>query len=142
MRSFFSCSRVSRTGLVCTLALLAAGSLATAPGRAARDLTPEPAQTGARLEILVFETDACTYCEIFRRDVAPRYRFAALATQAPLRFVDVAKVDVDKLGLAARLDVLPTTVLMKDGREVERITGLTAAETYFRLLQHMIAKNG
>jgi thioredoxin-related protein len=108
---------------------------------AARDLTAEPLLKGARLEILVFETEACTYCEIFRRDVAPRYRFAPLATHAPLRFIDIAKVDVDKIGLTARLDVLPTTVLMKDGKEVERITGLTAAETYFRLLQYMITKN-
>jgi thioredoxin-related protein len=123
-------------GLVMALAL--APSL---PGHAARDLTPEPAVTGARLEILVFEAEACAYCEIFRRDVAPRYRFAPMASQAPLRFIDIGKVDVDKIGLAARLDILPTTVLMKGGREVERITGLTSADTYYRVLQYMITKN-
>ena len=37
--------------------------------------------------------------------------------------------------------ILPTTVLMKDGHEVERISGLTGAETYYVLLKHMIAKN-
>ncbi len=110
------------------------------PTYAARDLAQDLTQNG-RLEILVFEAEACTYCEIFRRDVAPRYRFAPLATQAPLRFIDIGKVDVDKIGLAARLDILPTTVLMKDRKEVERITGLTAAETYYRLLQYMISKN-
>ena len=122
-------------------AVLAAGLSAPFPTHAARDLTQEPALNGARLEILVFEAEACAYCEIFRRDVAPRYRFAAIAAQAPLRFIDIAKVDVDRMGLTSRLDILPTTVLLKDGREVERITGLTAAETYYRLLHYMISKN-
>ncbi len=111
------------------------------PSQAARDAMIPVAPNGPRLELLVFETEACSYCEIFRRDVAPGYRLAPLAAMAPLRFVDVAKVDLDHIGLAARLDVLPTTVLMRDGREVERITGLTAAETYYVLLRHMIAKN-
>jgi hypothetical protein len=130
--------RASLFGPVTLLALLlGAGS----SGHASRDIVLGPAPTGPRLEILVFETEACTYCEIFRRDVAPRYRFAPLAAQAPLRFIDIGKVDVDKIGLSSRLHILPTTVLMKDGREVERIPGLTAAETYYRLLQYMITKN-
>ena len=112
-----------------------------APGHAAHDVASIPGAQGPRLELLVFETEACTYCEIFRRDVAPGYRFAPLATTAPLRFVDVAKVDLDRIGLAARVDILPTTVLMRDGREVERITGLTGAETFYVLLRHMISKN-
>jgi hypothetical protein len=132
-------------GFVLVLAALAAalslGVIGSWPGQAARELSLERAPSGARLEILVFEAEACTYCEIFRRDVAPRYRFAPLAAQAPLRFIDVTKVDVDRMGLTSRLDILPTTVLLKDGREVERISGLTAAETYYRLLHYMINKN-
>ena len=110
-------------------------------GEAARDVSSAPMKTGPRLEILVFETESCTYCEIFRRDVAPGYRLAPIAASAPLRFIDVAKVDLDRIGLAARVEILPTTVLMRDGHEVERITGLTAAETYYVLIRHMIAKN-
>ena len=110
-------------------------------GQEARDAAPLSTKSGPRLEILVFETDACSYCEIFRRDVAPGYRLAPIAASAPLRFVDVTKVDLDRIGLAARVEILPTSVLMRDGREVERITGLTAAETYYVLLRHMLAKN-
>jgi hypothetical protein len=136
---------VAFRALVLSAAVLAVGAadgpLGSRPGHAARDLTPETAATGARLEILVFEAESCAYCEIFRRDVAPRYRFAPISSQAPLRFIDIGKVDVEKMGLTARLDVLPTTVLMKAGREVERITGLTSADTYYRVLQYMINKN-
>jgi thioredoxin-related protein len=130
-----------RAFLVGIVSLLALTMGAGQKSYASRDLIPGPAPTGPRLEILVFETESCTYCEIFRRDVAPRYRFAPLSAQAPLRFIDIGKVDVDKIGLSSRLHILPTTVLMKDGREVERIPGLTAAETYYRLLQYMITKN-
>ena len=76
-----------------------------------------------------------------RRDIAPSYRFAPLAETAPLRFVDVGKVNVNGIGLTSSLNVLPTTVLMKDGREVERVPGLTKAETYYTLLKHMISKH-
>jgi thioredoxin-related protein len=125
-------------GFIALLALAAGG---WHPGQASRDFLLERTPSGPRLEILVFEAESCSYCEIFRRDVAPRYRFAPLAAHAPLRFIDIGKVDVDKIGLTSRLHILPTTVLMKDGREVERIPGLTAAETYYRLLQYMITKN-
>jgi hypothetical protein len=110
-------------------------------GQAARDVSATLAKSGPRLEILVFETEACSYCEIFRRDVAPGYRLAPIAASAPLRFIDVAKVDLDRIGLARRVEILPTTVLMRDGQEVERIAGLTAAETYYVLIRRMIAKN-
>ena len=82
-------------------------------GHAARDVSVTPAKTGPRLEILVFETEACSYCEIFRRDVAPGYRLAPIAASAPLRFIDVAKVDLDRIGLARRVEILPTTVLRR-----------------------------
>ena len=126
--------------VVLLLAVIAAwGQL---PSQAAKNVWEIPGIQAPKLELLVFEADHCGYCEIFRRDIEPGYRLAPLAATAPLRFIDIGKVDLDKLGLTARLDVLPTTVLMKDGREVERITGLTAPSTYYVLIKHMIAKNG
>jgi len=121
------------------LALLAAAGLL--PSRAAKTLADIPHAQIPRLELLVFEAEQCGYCELFHRNIAPGYSLAPLAATAPLRFVDIGKADVDRMGLAAKLDVLPTTVLMKDGHEVERITGLTSPATYYVLLKHMIAKN-
>ena len=130
-------------GAALLLAVVAAGGML--PGQAARDTqpdaTPRVSSSGHRFEILVFEAESCGYCEIFRRDVAPGYRLAPLAAVAPLRYVDIGKVDIDKIGLTSRLHILPTTVLMKDGREVERVPGLTKAETYYTLLKHMISKH-
>ena len=137
--SFGAVSLAKRVlGAVAILASLAMSSWL--PGHAATDGAP-PLSKGPRLELLVFEKEDCSYCEIFRRDVAPSYRFAPLSRLAPLRYVDIGKVDIDKIGLASRLNILPTTVLMKDGREVERIPGLTGADTYYMLLKYMIEKN-
>ena len=49
----------------------------------------------------------------------------------------IAKVDVDaEPGLAQRFGVMsiPTVVLLKDGKEVDRVVGLMPAETYTQLL--------
>ena len=127
---------------VVLLLLAAIAGVGLIPVQAAKDFWAGPSVQSPKLELLVFEADSCGYCEIFRRDIAPGYNLAPLATTAPLRFIDIGKVDLDKLGLTARLEVLPTTVLMKNGHEVERISGLTAPSTFYVLLKHMIAKNG
>lgn len=92
------------------------------------------------IELLVFERQPCTYCEIFKREVAPRYKTAALSRRAPLRFVDIDHVDLDKLGLRTRLTTLPTVVLMQNGAEVERISGYTGPETFFQLIDTLLSR--
>lgn len=123
------------------LCIAAVAALGLLPGQAAKDIWSLPGMKTPAMEVLVFEADNCGYCDVFRRDIAPGYSLAPLATTAPLRFIDIGKVDTDRIGLRARLDVLPTVVLMKDGHEVDRITGLTAPSTFYVLMKHMIAKN-
>ncbi len=118
----------------CLLLLLAAqGS-----GRAALDAAAPRTPT---LEVLVFEHPDCTYCRIFRRDVLPKYHRAALAAHAvPLRFVDIAKSDTGGLALKARIDTVPTAVVMRDGVEVDRIVGYWGPDNFFKLLAHILAR--
>lgn len=106
---------------------------------AARDWLSRP-RTGAHLELLVFEREACAYCEVFRRDVAPRYTRSTIAADAPLRFVDIDKVDMGRLGLRSKLDVLPTAVLMKDGIEVDRIPGYTGPDIFFQVVPLLLER--
>jgi thioredoxin-related protein len=92
------------------------------------------------MELLVFEHPDCTYCNAFRRDLAARYTKGISAAEVPLRFIDIAKADVAGMPLNARIQVLPTAVLMKDGHEVDRIVGYWAPDNFFKMLAHMIAK--
>lgn len=124
-------SRVAAAALL-VLTLAAPGALF-----AARDGLSAPGPATA-LELVIFERADCAYCEIFRRDVAPRYRTAPAARRAPIRFVDIDRVDLGNIGLKSRLSVVPTAVLMKNGHEVDRIPGYTGPETFFRLVPILI----
>jgi len=116
-------------------------SLATgvATGRAALD--PAAAVLGPALELLVYEQRDCVYCQLFRRDVLPRYQ-QALAAELPIRFVDIAEVGNDARGLRRKVDTLPTIVLMLGGREIDRIVGYWGPDNFFKLLAHMRARAG
>lgn len=122
-------------------------------GRAARDWLPsfggllskpsiglgETAPKGD-LELLVFEVEGCVFCEVMRRDVLPRYRATSSGAQAPMRFVDMNQVDTDKLALRGAVEVVPTAILMKNGKEVERIERYFGPEMFFQLVARMIEK--
>jgi thioredoxin-related protein len=127
MRSLLSVFAIA-LGLV--LALLGAG-------HAALDLAPAPAR---KVEVLVFEHADCIYCRVFRRDVLPRYRETVRTNAAPMRFVDIVKSDASALGLNSRIDTVPTAVVMRDGREVDRIVGYWGPANFLQLLSHILAR--
>ena len=92
------------------------------------------------LEVLVFEHADCVYCRVFRRDVLPKYHQSVRANAAPLRFIDIEKDDTASLGLNSRIDMLPTAVVMRNGREVDRIVGYWGPSNFFRLLSHILTR--
>ena len=70
----------------------------------------------------------------------PKYRHAVRDDAVPLRFFDIDKSDPASLALKARIDTLPTAVLMKNGTEVDRIVGYWGPDNFFKLLAHILAK--
>ena len=125
--------------------VLAGALLLAGPLNAARDFTSlfggiTGSTPAVRYELVVFEREACGVCEMFRQNIGPRYRDGSYAKTMPMRFVDIDKADTDNAGLKYRLTMLPTAVVMKDGAEVDRVPGLTAPETFFTLIQHILAR--
>jgi thioredoxin-related protein len=106
-------------------------------GQAGLDAAPVSTPT---LEVLVFEHVDCVYCRVFRRDVLPMYHQAVRVNAAPLRFVDIEKDDATSLGLNSHIDTLPTAVVMRNGREVDRIVGYWGPSGFFQLLSHILAR--
>jgi thioredoxin-related protein len=108
------------------------------PGRAAVDAT----KAGARpaMELLVYEHPDCTYCQVFRARIAPRYAKSGHAAEAPLRFVDIAGAAPPGIVLRSPIAQVPTTVLVKDGREVDRIPGYWAPDNYFKMVDFLISR--
>ena len=106
-------------------------------GRAAVD-TGSKAKTS--MELLVFEHPDCTYCQVFRSRVVPRYEQSPHAAEAPLRFIDIVKSDIDRLPLRSPITMVPTVVVMKDGQEVDRIAGYWGPDNFFKMVAYIIGK--
>jgi hypothetical protein len=126
--------RALLSGVAASLMLLL---MSQGSGQAGLDAAPASTPS---LEVLVFEHANCVYCRVFRREVLPQYHQAVGANVAPLRFVDIAKDDTDGLELNSRIDTLPTAVVMRNGREVDRIVGYWGPTGFFQLLSHILAK--
>jgi thioredoxin-related protein len=106
-------------------------------GRAAVDTT---VGTRTSMELVVFEHPDCTYCPVFRNTVAQRYQNSPQASEAPLRFVDIAKSDTARYALNAPITMVPTAVVMKDGHEVDRIAGYWGPDSFFKMVAYIIGK--
>ncbi len=98
--------------------------------------------TGAApaMELVVFEHPDCAYCPAFRNGIAPRYQRSPQAAEAPLRFVDITASDMSRYRLLMPITMVPTAVLIKDGREVDRIAGYWAPDNFFKMVAYIRAK--
>jgi thioredoxin-related protein len=124
------------------LALALAASLALAiavhgPSRAAVDSGTLKASA---MELVVYEHPDCTYCQVFRARVVPRYLKSDFAADAPLRFVNIAIAGNKSAALNGPITMVPTSVLMKDGREIDRIAGYWAPDNFFKAVESLIGK--
>jgi thioredoxin-related protein len=121
-------------GLIVALASFGSGS-------AAVDLA-KPGS--ARMELVIFEHPDCTYCQVFRARVVPRYMNSDHANEAPLRFIDIATTGANTgargVTLNGPITMVPTAVLVKQGREVDRIPGYWAPDNFFKMVSFLISK--
>lgn len=130
---------VLRMRILLSTAVIALGALLAWQGTTRAALDAAPARASA-VEVLVFEHRECFYCRVFRRDIVPRYRDAVRSDAAPLRFIDIEKSDTAGLVLNARIDTVPTAVVMRDGREVDRIVGYWSPANFLRQLAHILSR--
>ncbi|MEM1307272.1 MAG: hypothetical protein AAGG99_07085 [Pseudomonadota bacterium] len=124
-----------RVALVIALVIMS-----TLPNFAARSV-PEFIPKSTARELVVFESRAsCLICAVFRRDVGTPYKKSTHQKLLPLRYIDLAGKRGDERrkphpGLAAPLTVLPTAVILRDGREVARVEGYTGPKLFLQALR-------
>ena len=125
--------RLTRVLLLVLVALVYAGPFRA---EAARDAA---AQVSARrIEVLVLEVQDCAICSFVRQRMQPLYERSPRAKTAPMRFVDVTNLDETTIGLSSRITQVPTTVVMVDGREVDRIAGYWAPDMFMQIITRML----
>ncbi|MEO1709258.1 MAG: thioredoxin fold domain-containing protein [Pseudomonadota bacterium] len=100
----------------------------------------------AGYELVVFErARTCLVCRLFRRDVAENYMTSQQQTTAPMRFIDLDRLEVEKTrqphpGLTSQLRMLPTVVIMRDGREQARVEGYTGPAIFYQAIRHALGR--
>ena len=91
-----------------------------------------------RTEVIVFEIGGCKYCAAFRDNLGARYLASTTNRAAPMRFVDVGKLDPQAFQLRADINTVPTIVVLQDGREVDRVEGYPLAELLFGMVKSRV----
>jgi len=98
----------------------------------------QPARAGSATLIMV-EERGCIYCLRWDKDVGRGYARTAEGRAAPLRRV---RRDAGVLRALAPVVYTPTFILVRDGREVGRITGYPGQLYFWDELSDMMAKAG
>ena len=88
-----------------------------------------------RIEIVVFEAPGCHYCEAFRERLGARYAASTSHHTAPLRYVDATQPEAAGFPLNGEIKLVPTIVVMQDGREVDRLEGYPLPEMFFSMIR-------
>lgn len=117
--------------LLAGLAVFVAIALLSPSSRAARDLGTVKPSTALQ-ELIVLEVANCTYCDVFRQVVLPRYQRSKRAGELPIRFVDLNDPAADQLRLSSSVTIVPTVVMMREGAEIGRINGYMGPEAFFQ----------
>lgn len=127
--------RQVRRFVLAVLLSAAAPALARAVPHADTSVRPN-----ARLALIVIETPGCFYCRLFRRDVRPAYEASSHAREVPMRFVDLKMARARRLALRRPVEVLPTVVVFRGGREVSRIAGYLPPRKFVRAINYLLSR--
>ena len=92
------------------------------------------------LSLIMFEQEACHYCEIWDANIGVSYDKTREGKFAPLKKVDI-HLD-DDVANVKPVVFTPTFVLYKDGKEVGRLTGYISDDFFWGLLNPMLKKHG
>jgi len=91
-------------------------------------------------ELVMFESEACSWCERWDAEIAPIYPKTAEARIAPLRRVDVDDALPADLKTLKAVVYTPTFVLMHQQKEIGRILGYPGEDFFWALLEELMAK--
>jgi thioredoxin-related protein len=94
------------------------------------------------VELLMFESATCEWCQKWDEDIGIVYAKTAEGRAAPLRRIDIYQTRPDDLRPVRGIIYTPTFVLWDRGREIGRITGYPGEDSFWGLLGVMIAKPG
>jgi len=93
----------------------------------------------AELELVMFESSSCTWCETWNDEIGRIYNQTEEGKQAPLRRVDIFDARQADLSNIRGIVFTPTFVLRRKGFEIGRIIGYQGEDFFWWELESMIA---
>jgi thioredoxin-related protein len=90
------------------------------------------------LELVMVERAGCAWCARWNAEIAPLYGKTAEGAQAPLRRHDLAAGQPP--GAREPVRFTPTFVLLREGKEVGRVTGYVDEGMFWGLLGQLLEK--
>lgn len=75
-------------------------------------------------ELIMFETSLCNHCAVFDDEVVKLYKSHSLAQMAPMVKVNLDEEGTGRYHLNKPIQMVPTFIVMKNGKEIGRISGM------------------
>lgn len=88
--------------------------------------------------LVMFESQGCPYCELWKEEIGPIYPKTADGQRAPLMMLDINDDLPDGFNIASSINYTPTFVLLDNGQEVTRLAGYPGDNFFWGLLERMI----
>lgn len=89
----------------------------------------------------MFEEEDCGYCARWEREVGGVYSRTAEGRLAPLARTELEGADRNDIVLREPVRFTPTFVLLRQGKEVGRITGYLGETQFWGLLGDLLRRN-
>lgn len=88
---------------------------------------------------LVFVTsEHCPFCKAWEQQVGQLYDQTPYGKAAPLRRIDISKIQTELPNLSPQVIGTPTFIVIKSGQEIGRIRGYTDADMFYWQLSDYI----
>ncbi len=103
---------------------------------------PTPVLPAPAMRLIVIEVPGCFYCRLFRRDVLPLYEASPRGREIPMLVLGLETAKARRLAFARPINVLPTVVLFRAGKEIGRIPGYMAPDIFLRSINYLLLRKG
>ncbi len=84
----------------------------------------------AEMRLFMFEIADCAACDRFHAEALQEYWNSEASRTLPLTIVDLNTLGTAAQPLRSPIDVVPTFVVMRDGREVARLSGYPGRQAF------------
>ena len=97
------------------------------------------AQASAAYELIMVEQQGCHYCERWKEEIGPIYPKTDVGMFAPIRMVDITKVDSTP-EIAAAVVFTPTFIITDGEREITRMEGYKSEDCFWGVLEMIMER--